>query len=80
MRANLLLRNSTLAMSASTLLGSAGTNGEMLAEAAAALQIAEANEKMMTAIMDRITRGSRFSIFNYVEIINEQLTMKMYFT
>ena len=78
MRANLVLRNSTLAMSASTLLGSAGTNGEMLAEAAAeaaaGLQIAEANEKMMTAIMDLITRGSRFSIFNYVEIINEQLT------
>ena len=60
-------------MSASTLLGSGGTNGEMLAEAAAA-QIAEANEKMMTAIMDLITRGSRFSILNYVEIINEQLT------
>ena len=55
MRANLVLRNSTLAMSASILLGSAGTNGEMLAEAA--LQIAEANEKMMTAIMDRITGG-----------------------
>ena len=73
MRANLVLRNSTLATSASILLGSGGTNGEMLAEAAAA-QIAEANEKMMTAIMDRITRGSRFSIFNYVEIINEQLT------
>ena len=53
MRANLVLRNSTLAMSASILLGSAGTNGEMLTEAA--LQIAEANEKMMTA--NRITRG-----------------------
>ena len=55
MRANLVLRNSTLAMSASILLGSAGTNGEMLAEAEAALQIAEANEKMMTA--NRITGG-----------------------
>ena len=55
MRANLVLRNSTLAMSASILLGSGGTNGEMLAEAA--LQIAEANEKMMTAIMGRITGG-----------------------